>query len=100
METKKRERDEEEEQVVDSDLGFGTPAAGLAGQLAHDLCLDMGTTLQFVNDTLSQCKTLKQFKTARSAIETFSLVQTVKVGHLTMKMANDKSDLKKQKQKK
>lgn len=54
---KKRQRDEDE-------FGFGSPAAKIAAKLGADITMEMGESLEFINERLARCKTLKDFKSA------------------------------------
>lgn len=73
----------------DDDRGFGTPAAKIAAKLGADICITMGTTMQLINDTLAPCKTLKDFKRARAAVEQHSVNATGKVALLTLTMMRE-----------
>lgn len=81
--------------VEENNLGFGTPAAKLAAGLSAEICTRMGDTLQYIEDELKECKTLKQFKAARLRIQNRSVAETLKVMELTMNMAREGNELAK-----
>jgi hypothetical protein len=76
------------------ELGFDTPAAKLAAGLSAQICIEIGDTLQYIEDELSKCKTLKQFTAARTRIRDRTVEETLKVVELTMNMTRESAKVR------
>jgi hypothetical protein len=74
---------------MSDNLGFKSPAAKLAAKLSAKICIEMGASLEYIEQELGKCKTLKQFKVARTRIQDYSVAQTMNVAKLTLEMAQD-----------
>jgi hypothetical protein len=87
LESKKRAREEEDPH------GFESPAAKLAAKTGAKMTLLLGNTISVFIQELDKCKTLKQFKDARTFLQGASAVITMAAEKITVDMINERKQI-------